>query len=66
MFNGMNEFQIRFLNDTCLYELRRGDIYSEMQCQIVQLQNVTYAKIPRHNIDYCPSCKGVWLDRGSR
>src|SRR6184192_2268264 len=41
----------------------RGDNYSDMQCPkcLAQMQ-----LMQRYDgdIDYCPSCKGVWLDRG--
>src|SRR3954454_4412316 len=52
------------LNDTLsLHNDKRGDIYSDMQCPkcstLMQLMRKYEALI-----DYCPSCKGVWLDRG--
>ena len=46
-----------------LHNDKRGDIYSDMQCPkcstLMQLMRKYEALI-----DYCPSCKGVWLDRG--
>jgi hypothetical protein len=43
--------------------MTREAIYSDMQCPkcstLMQLMRKYEALI-----DYCPSCKGVWLDRG--
>ena len=41
----------------------RGDKYSDMQCPkcLAQMQLMQRYGV---DIDYCPSCKGVWLDRG--
>ena len=48
-----------------MFSLYNGsdDIYSDMQCPncSVQMQLMQRNEV---DIDYCPSCKGVWLDRG--
>jgi uncharacterized protein len=46
-----------------LYNTRRGDKYSDMQCPkcLAQMQLMQRHEV---DIDYCPACKGVWLDRG--
>jgi ribosomal protein L37AE/L43A len=40
-----------------------GDKYSNMHCPncSTQMQQMQRYDV---DIDYCPSCKGVWLDRG--
>ncbi len=51
------------LNDTCLNNNRGDDNYPDMQCPNCSTQMLKMQKY-EVNIDYCSSCKGVWLDRG--
>jgi Zn-finger nucleic acid-binding protein len=46
-----------------IYNNRRGDKNSDMQCPncSTQMQLMQRYEV---DIDYCPSCRGVWLDRG--
>jgi Zn-finger nucleic acid-binding protein len=35
-----------------------------MQCPVCKTVNLTMADRSGIEIDYCPQCRGVWLDRG--
>ena len=35
-----------------------------MQCPVCKTVNLTMAERSGIEIDYCPQCRGVWLDRG--
>ena len=35
-----------------------------MQCPVCKTVNLTMAERNGIEIDYCPQCRGVWLDRG--
>jgi Zn-finger nucleic acid-binding protein len=35
-----------------------------MHCPVCKTVNLTMAERSGIEIDYCPSCRGVWLDRG--
>jgi uncharacterized protein len=35
-----------------------------MQCPVCKTVNLTMAERQGIEIDYCPQCRGVWLDRG--
>ena len=35
-----------------------------MQCPVCKTVNLTMAERRGIEIDYCPQCRGVWLDRG--
>lgn len=35
-----------------------------MQCPVCKSVNLTMAERSGIEIDYCPQCRGVWLDRG--
>ncbi|EMT5437704.1 TFIIB-type zinc ribbon-containing protein [Stenotrophomonas maltophilia] len=35
-----------------------------MQCPVCKTQTLQMAERHGIEIDYCPSCRGVWLDRG--
>ncbi|HEX2546355.1 MAG TPA: zf-TFIIB domain-containing protein [Ramlibacter sp.] len=35
-----------------------------MLCPVCKTVNLTMAERSGIEIDYCPSCRGVWLDRG--
>ena len=43
--------------------IMRGDIYSDMECPKCSTEMMLKQKYET-SIDYCPSCGGVWLDRG--
>ena len=53
--------QTLILNDTfSLCNNKRGDKYSDMQCPKCSTQMQLMQRYEAF-IDYCPSCKGVWL-----
>ncbi|OZB05727.1 MAG: hypothetical protein B7X54_04645 [Idiomarina sp. 34-48-12] len=35
-----------------------------MKCPVCKEENLVMAERQGIEIDYCPSCRGVWLDRG--
>lgn len=35
-----------------------------MQCPVCTTENLTMSERQGVEIDYCPKCRGVWLDRG--
>jgi uncharacterized protein len=41
---------------------RKGNFI--MQCPVCKTVNLTMADRSGIEIDYCPQCRGVWLDRG--